>query len=167
MRAYWPLAVSPSPPHPRQTCMRCHPLNWPRRRGLACCRLGIRNAVGGGDGTGLGEARPRCHLCTMPPQVAEGPCPLRLGRCSRPHGPEPTRLLCPRDSPGKNIGVGCHFLLKLFNRKRRSSGEGNGNPLQYSCLENPMDGGVYGVAESDTADRLNQTPNRVRMGTEP
>ena len=24
----------------------------------------------------------------------------------------------------------------------RSSGEGNGNPLQYSCLENPMDGGV-------------------------
>ena len=32
-------------------------------------------------------------------------------------------------------------------------GEGNGNPLQYSCLENPMDGGawwaaVYGVAQS-------------------
>ena len=24
----------------------------------------------------------------------------------------------------------------------RSSGEGNGSPLQYSCLENPMDGGV-------------------------
>ena len=24
----------------------------------------------------------------------------------------------------------------------RSSGEGNGNPLQYSCLENPMDGGA-------------------------
>ena len=34
-------------------------------------------------------------------------------------------------------------------------GEGNGNPLQYSCLENPMDGGawwaaVYGVANSRT-----------------
>ena len=33
---------------------------------------------------------------------------------------------------------------------RRSPGEGNGNPLQYSCLENPMDRGawwatVYGV----------------------
>ena len=25
----------------------------------------------------------------------------------------------------------------------RSSGEGNGNPLQYSCLENPMNGGVW------------------------
>ena len=37
----------------------------------------------------------------------------------------------------------------------RSSGEGNGNPLQYSCLENPMDEGVwqatvYGVAKSWT-----------------
>ena len=34
-------------------------------------------------------------------------------------------------------------------------GEGNGNPLQYSCLENPMDGGaweaaVHGVAKSQT-----------------
>ena len=25
----------------------------------------------------------------------------------------------------------------------RSSGEGNGSPLQYSCLENPMDGGAW------------------------
>ena len=37
----------------------------------------------------------------------------------------------------------------------RSPGEGNGNPLQYSCLENPTDGGiwwttVHGVTESDT-----------------
>ena len=43
----------------------------------------------------------------------------------------------------------------------RFPGEGNGNPLQYSCLENPMDGGawfrrslvqatVYGVAKSWT-----------------
>ena len=35
------------------------------------------------------------------------------------------------------------------------SGEGNGNPLQYSCLENPMDGGswwaaVHGVPKSRT-----------------
>ena len=31
----------------------------------------------------------------------------------------------------------------------RSSGEGDGNPLQYSCLENPMDG-VHGVTKSRT-----------------
>ena len=29
----------------------------------------------------------------------------------RPHGQQPTRLLCPRNSLGKNTGVGCHFLL--------------------------------------------------------
>ena len=28
-------------------------------------------------------------------------------------------------------------------RLGRFPGEGNGNPLQYSCLENPMDGGTY------------------------
>ena len=28
------------------------------------------------------------------------------------HEPQPTRLLCPWDSPGKNTGVGCHFLLQ-------------------------------------------------------
>ena len=37
----------------------------------------------------------------------------------------------------------------------RSPGEGNGNPLQYSCLENPMDRGawqatVYGITKSRT-----------------
>ena len=37
----------------------------------------------------------------------------------------------------------------------RSPGEGNGNPLQYSCLENPMDGEawwatIHGVAKSWT-----------------
>ena len=37
----------------------------------------------------------------------------------------------------------------------RAPGEGNGNPLQYSCLDNPMDGGawwatVHGIAKSRT-----------------
>ena len=41
----------------------------------------------------------------------------------------------------------------------RFSEEGNGNPLQYSCLENPMDGRawqttVHGVAELDTTELL-------------
>ena len=43
--------------------------------------------------------------------------------------------------------------LGLFSGSRRSPGEGHGNPLQYSCLENPMDRGslqaiVYEVAKS-------------------
>ena len=37
-----------------------------------------------------------------------------------------------------------------------SSGEGNGTPLQYSCLENPMDGGYspWGCKESDTTEQI-------------
>ena len=43
--------------------------------------------------------------------------------------------------------------LGLIPGSGRSPGEGNGNPLQYSCLENSMDGGawwatVHGVAKS-------------------
>ena len=30
----------------------------------------------------------------------------------RPHGLQPTRLLCPSDFPGKDTGMGCHFLLQ-------------------------------------------------------
>ena len=45
--------------------------------------------------------------------------------------------------------------LGLIPGSGRSLGEGNGNPLQYSCLENPMDRGawwatVYGITKSWT-----------------
>ena len=44
--------------------------------------------------------------------------PLLLFRCLavsdslRPHGLQPARFLCPWDFPGKNTGVGCHFVLQ-------------------------------------------------------
>ena len=49
----------------------------------------------------------------------------------------------------------------LISGLGRAPGEGNGNPLQYSCLENSMDGGalwatVHGVAKSRT--RLSDFP---------
>ena len=39
----------------------------------------------------------------------------------QPHRRQPTRLPCPWDSPGKNTGVGCHFLLQCM--KVKSEGE--------------------------------------------
>ena len=38
----------------------------------------------------------------------------------------------------------------------RSPGEGNGNPLQYSCLENPMDRGVWWAAVHGIAKNWTQ-----------
>ena len=79
---------------------------------------------------------------------------------------QPTPILLPRKSQGQRSLVGYspwgreeldtterlpfHFSLSCI-------GEGNGNPLQCSCLENPRDGGawwaaVYGVAESDMTE---------------
>ena len=63
-----------------------------------------------------------------------------LGFLGVPLGNEST---CNAGNPGSIPGWG------------RSPGEGNGNPLQYSCLENPMDRGAWwatvrGVAKSWT-----------------
>ena len=51
-----------------------------------------------------------------------------------PHRGQPTRLLCPWDSPGKNTGVGCHFLLQCMKVKSERE-------VAQSCLtlSDPMD----------------------------
>ena len=43
-----------------------------------------------------------------------------LTLCDRPHRRQPTRLPRPWDSPGKNTGVGCHFLLQFMKVKSES-----------------------------------------------
>ena len=54
-------------------------------------------------------------------------------------------------------------VVYFWHELHRKCGEGNGNPFQYSCLENPTDRGawwatVHGVTkESDTTERLNTT----------
>ena len=39
----------------------------------------------------------------------------------------------------------------------RSPGEGNGNPFQYSCLENPMDGGAWWATQSTSRKESDRT----------
>ena len=53
------------------------------------------------------------------------------------------------------------IIFNVLNYSILILGEGNGNPLQYSCLENPRDGralwaAVYGVTESDTTEATYQ-----------
>ena len=59
------------------------------------------------------------------------------------------RICLPMQETHKHV-ISAHFHFSLS-----SIGEGNGNPLQHSCLENPRDGrawwaAVYGVAQSWT-----------------
>ena len=80
----------------------------------------------------------------------------------RPHGLQHARLPCP--SPycflylsswtGENHKIHENRRCSL-ERSHSCCGEGNGNPLQYSCLENPVDGGawwaaVHGVVQGQT-----------------
>ena len=76
----------------------------------------------------------------------------------------PTPAFLPGESQGRGSLVGCSPWGReesdttkrlLFHFSLSCLGEGNGNPLQCSCLENPRDGGawwaaVYGVAQSWT-----------------
>ena len=78
-------------------------------------------------------------------------------------------LPCPPPGDLPNPGINPASLTspalagRFFTSGATWNGEGNGNPLQYSCLENPRDGGawwaaVYGVAQSRT--RLKQLSSR-------
>ena len=68
------------------------------------------------------------------------------------------------EKPGRLQSMGSLSRTRVsnfFHFSLSCVGEGNGNPLQCSCLENPGDGGawwaaVYGVAESETTETTQQ-----------
>ena len=66
----------------------------------------------------------------------------------RLHRWKPTRLLCPWDSPGRNTGMGCHFLLQCMKVKSESE-------VAQSCptFSDPMDyslqgSSVHGISQA-------------------
>ena len=70
----------------------------------------------------------------------------------RPHRRQPTRLPRPWDSPGKNTGVGCHFLLQCVKVKSESE-------VAQSCLtlRDPMDcslpgSSIHGIFQSEVLE---------------
>ena len=90
---------------------------------------------------------------------------------------QPTPVLLPGKSHGWRSMVGyspwgCQELDMTerlhFHFSLSCIGEGNGNPLQYSCLENPRDGGawwaVYEVAELDTTETTQQQQQCLMKG---
>ena len=52
-----------------------------------------------------------CYCCEVASVVSDS---------ARPRRRQPTRLCCPWDSPGKNTGVGCHFLLQCMKVESES-----------------------------------------------
>ena len=89
----------------------------------------------------------------------------------------PTPVLLPGKSHGRRSLVGCSPWGRYVGHDWATSlslsciGEGNGNPLQCSCLENPRDEGawwatVYGVAESRTRlKRLSSSSSKLQLPT--
>ena len=79
----------------------------------------------------------------------QAPLPMGFPRHECQSGlpfPSPTELSGGPDFPGGSDGKVSAYSVGdpgLIPGLGRSPGEGNGNPLQYSCLENPMDGGAW------------------------
>ena len=80
---------------------------------------------------------------------------LFLEKAMAPHSSTLAWKIPWMEEPGRLQSMGSLRVRHDFHFSLSRSGEGNGNPLQCSCLENPRDGGawwaaIYGVAQSQT-----------------
>ena len=66
----------------------------------------------------------------------------------RPHRRQPTRLPRPWDSPGKNTGVGCHFLLQRMKVKSESEAAQSCQTLLDPMDYSPPGSSVHGVFQA-------------------
>ena len=70
----------------------------------------------------------------------------------RPHRRPPTRLPCPWDSPGKNTGVGCHFLLQCMKVKSQSE-VARSCPTLSDPVGSPPGFSVPGILQAGALER--------------
>ena len=117
------------------------------------------------------------------PWKIQGKCTFGEGWDTTPRRRQwhPTPGLLPGKARGRRSLVGCspwrHEELDMtewlhFHVSLSWIGEGNGNQLQCSCLENPRDGGawwaaIYGVAQSQTQLLLTQQQQQQQQDTTP
>ena len=73
-----------------------------------------------------------------------------MSDCVRPHRQQPTRLPRPWDSPGKNTGVGCHFLLQCMKGKVSQSCPTLRNPMDCS----PPGSSIHGIFQARVLERV-------------
>ena len=92
---------------------------------------------------------------------------------ARPHRRQPTRLPRPWDSPGKNTGVGCHFLLQCMKVKSESevaqSCPTSSDPMDFSLPGSSiheifqarvLEWGAIAFSDIYNSGRLNNEPPR-------
>ena len=80
-------------------------------------------------------------------------CPKKKRKKEFPGGSDSEESACNVGDPGSIPGSG------------RSPGKGNGNPLQYSCLENPMDRGAWGSKVHGVSKSWTQLTHTTPMKT--
>ena len=104
--------------------LQCSCLEYPRDRGACWAAV-----------SGVAQSRTQLKLLSGSSSVSRS---VVLDSV-RPHGLRPTRLCYPWDTPGKNTGVGCHFLLQCIKVKSESE-------VAQSCptLSDPMDCSLLG-----------------------
>ena len=73
---------------------------------------------------------------------------LQLCPTVQPHRRQPTRLRHPWDSPGKNTGVGCHFLLQCMKGKSESEVAQLCPTLPYPMDCSPPGSSVHGIFQA-------------------
>ena len=82
----------------------------------------------------------------------------------RPHRQQPTRLPCPWDSPGKNTGVGCHFLLLRMKVKSESKVAQlcptPSDPMNCS----PPGSSVHGIFQARVLERVTIAFSNLSLG---